>query len=357
MRRFVDFVTVIIAIFSITAVSTSFATQQNTAPVQELVFFTWSDYMDPELIKAFENKYAAKVRMVYFENDETRDEMLLLTEAEGYDVILTSGIALHNYHNRNWLASITPKQVPNLKHIDQKWLGKFEDAEGFSVPFFWGTTGIAYRKDLVGYEINSWKQLFEPDEKLHKKILMLSYSGDLIAMALKSLGYSGNSTSPEEHKAAQKLLQQQKPHVYKYAIPALTEESSLVKGEVYAAMIYSGDALMLKEQHPQIEYVLPKEGGNIWVDYLTVSSKSRHPELAYQFINFLNEPKNAAQLAEFVYYATPNKAAEKLLPDEFLKNPFIYPNAAALKNSETHTYIPFNIQKLRNSIYNNLDTQ
>ena len=158
----------------LTLLSAPLVAQQGAAP-RELVFLTWSEYMDPELINAFENKYAAKVRMVYFENDDTRDEMLLLTEAEGYDVILTSGIAIRNYHKRNWLASITSNQVPNLKYIDQKWLGIFEDAAGFSVPFFWGTTGIAYRKDLVGYEINSWNQLFEPDEKLHKKILMLRW--------------------------------------------------------------------------------------------------------------------------------------------------------------------------------------
>lgn len=356
MRKIVKITAYIISLILTCLFPTQLAAQQDSS-TRQLVFLTWSEYMDPELITAFENKYAAKVRMVYFENDDTRDEMLLLTEAEGYDVILTSGIALRNYLKRNWLASITPQQVPNLKYIDKKWLTIFEEASGFTVPFFWGTTGIAYRKDLVDYEINSWKQLFEPDAKLHKKILMLSYSSDLIAMALKSLGYSANSTSPEEHRAAQQLLQQQKPHVYKYAIPALTEESALYKGEVYASMMYSGDALMLKELHPEIEYVLPKEGGNIWVDYLSVSSKSRNPELAYQFINFLNEPENAAQLAEFVYYATPNKAAEKLLPVEFRKNPVIYPNAEALKNSETHTYIPFNIQKLRNSIYNNLVTQ
>ena len=113
-------------------------------------------------------------------------------------------------------------------------------------------------------------------------------------------------------------------------------------------MLYSGDALMVQEHHEDIEYVLPEEGGNIWVDYLVVLESSKNKDLALAFINFLNEPENAAQLAEFVYYATPNKAAEKLLPAEFLEDPVIYPSKEALAKSEFHNPLPPRAAKKRN---------
>jgi spermidine/putrescine transport system substrate-binding protein len=115
-------------------------------------------------------------------------------------------------------------------------------------------------------------------------------------------------------------------------------------------MIFSGDALMLQEHHPDIEYALPAEGGNIWLDYLAVLSASNKKELASAFINFLNLPKVAARNAEFVYYATPNTAAEQYLPDEYFANPVIYPPEEQLSKSEFYKPLSPRAQKLTNSI-------
>lgn len=326
----------------------------NESSNRELTFLTWSDYIDPVVIETFEKQYSIKVRIIYFDSDDQRDEVLVDTDAAGYDVILSSDISLVSYKKAGWLAPVTEKQVPNLKYIDKKWIDPIEGAKGYSVPYFWGTLGIAYRKDLVGFEVNSWKQLFQPAPELHKKILMLDGSADVVNMALKSLGYSANSTSRKEINEAKLLLQKQKQYVYSYTVPVLDENSLLVKGDVYMAMSYSGDTIMLKDVHPDIEYVLPKEGGNIWVDFLIVSSKSKHKDLAYEFINYLNEPDVAAQIAQYVYYASPNLAAEKLLPEDFLKDPVIYPSLKSLEKSEVYKKLPPRIQKLRNNIYSGL---
>ncbi|MGI9321319.1 MAG: polyamine ABC transporter substrate-binding protein, partial [Thiogranum sp.] len=208
--------------------------------------------------------------------------------------------------------------------------------------------GIAYRKDLVPAPLTSWMDILQPAESLHGRIGMVENSRDALGMALKALGYSANSTDSRQIKAAEQLLVAQKPHVKTYTYVALNEESALVTGDIIATMIYSGDALMVQEHHEEIDYVVPTEGGNIWVDYLVVLENSKNKELARAFLNFLNEPENAAQLAEFVYYATPNIGAEKLLPAEFLEDPVIYPSEAVLSKSEFYKPLPPRAMKKRN---------
>jgi spermidine/putrescine transport system substrate-binding protein len=129
----------------------------------------------------------------------------------------------------------------------------------------------------------------------------------------------------------------------------LDEHSALVKGDVVMAMMFNGDAMLLQEQHEGIHYVVPAEGGNIWADYLVVMSRAKHKRLAYAFIDYLNEPEHAAQLARFVCYPTPNKAAETLLPEAFLSDPVIYPDAAVLARSEAYKPLPSRVIKFRNS--------
>jgi spermidine/putrescine transport system substrate-binding protein len=315
---------------------------------RELVLLNWSEYLDPDLVEKFEAQFNAKLRQVYFESDDLRDEMMLETDGTGYDLALVNGISVDVYRKRGWLSPVSEAQVPNFKHIDSRWLESFPGLEGYAVPYFWGTIGIAYRKDLVEAPLTSWMDLFQPAESLRGKIGMVENSRDALGMALKALGYSANSTDTKQIKAAEQLLLAQKPHVKTYTYVALNEESALVSGDIIATMIYSGDALMAQEHHQEIDYVVPSEGGNIWVDYLVVLKNSKNKALAWAFLNFLNEPENAAQLAEFVYYATPNKGAEKLLPAEFLEDPIIYPSQAVLSKSEFYRPLPPRAMKKRN---------
>lgn len=317
---------------------------------QELVFLTWSDYIDPELVKKFEEKYNAKINFVYFESDEFRDDMLVDTEAAGYDIICSNGRSIKPYARRGWIMPITEQDVPNKKLIDSRWRDAFPYANDYAVPYFWGTVGIAYRKDLVTTPITSWRQLLEPTSELSGKILLVKDSRDLMTMALKNLGYSINTTDLEHLDQAESLLTLQKPHVKNYSYLAVTEESALVNGEALAALTYSGDALLVAEHEENITYVVPDEGSSIWVDYLLVSKATTNKKLAMDFINFLNEPENAAQLAQFVYYATPNLAAEKLLPKDFLQDPVIYPDKILLEKSEFYKELPPRVQKHYNNI-------
>ena len=177
---------------------------------------------------------------------------------------------------------------------------------------------------------------------------------DMVGMGLKALGYSANETDRKALAEVEELLLAQKPFIKDYSYVALSEESTLVTGETAMSMVYSGDALMLQEYNENIEYVIPEEGTNLWVDYLTVSRIAPNPKLAWAFINFLNEPGNAAQHAEYLYAPTCNKAAEKLLPAELLDDPRVYPDPATLARSETYKPLPARVTKRRNEIFSRI---
>ena len=319
---------------------------------RELVFLNWSDYIDPELVKKFEHQHRVTVKQPYFDNDDNRSDMLLETNTEGYDVVIVDTPSLNVYRKAGWLEKIDTSKIPNYRHINPRWIQSAGEGHEYSVPYFWGTLGIAYRKDLVKIPPQKWMDLFRPGDELHQRIGMYRNTIDIIGAALKSLGHSINDSSPKVLDQVERLISEQRPYVKTYDYLSLQENSALVKGDIYAGMFYSGDALMVKEHNDNIEYILPAEGTLIWVDHLVVMKSSKHKQFAWQFINFLNEPENAAQLAEYTYNSTPNVAAEKLLPAEYLEDPIIFPDKNALARSEFNLPLPPRIVKKRNRIVN-----
>ena len=242
--------------------------------------------------------------------------------------------------------------MPNYRHIDRRWIDAAGDSSEYTVPYFWGTLGIAYRKDLLTSAPEKRADLYQPSAELHGKIGMYNNTVDLIGTALKSLGYSINDTKSKNLDRVEQLLIEQKRHVATYEYLNLEEQSAIVTGDIVAGMFYSGDALMVKEFNDNIEYIIPSEGSSIWIDHLVVMKSSKHKALAWKFLNFINEPANAAQLAEYVYSATPNLAAEALLPQAFLEDSVIYPGKEALQKSEFNHSLPARIVKKRNRIVN-----
>ena len=302
--------------------------------LQPLVLLTWGEYMDPALLQAFELQSGISVKEMYFESDDQRDSMLAAADAGAYDVILVDGLRVGSYVRSGWLAPLPHPEPENLQHIDPSWNETFNIRSDNAVPFLWGTSGIAYRRDLVQGPISTWEEFFNPESELQGAHGMLGSVRELGGLALKSLGYSINSNDDREIREAAAVLVAHHPKVKDYVYSQLNETAPLVTGEVVASIMYSGDALLLKAHNPAIEFLVPREGGNLWLDVLAVSASSRHQQAAWAFINFLCEPKNAAQLTEYLSTATTNVAAKQLLPAGILQNPIIYPDQESLANSE-----------------------
>jgi spermidine/putrescine transport system substrate-binding protein len=321
---------------------------------EELTFLTWDDYIDPEIVSEFEAEFGVDLNIAVFALDEARDRLMVTRGPSEYDLMMLNGASVKGYVRRNWLAPVSTVDVPNLRHVSPVWLKSHEGVEGYAVPYFWGTFGIAYRSDLFSGPFSSWRQLMEPEEALRGRISMMGVGRDLLTPALKMLGHSLNFTDPGVVPAVEAVLQAQKPYVKSYTYLSLREDSSIVTGDIWATLMYNGAAKMLQAHHPAIQYAVPEEGTNLWVDYIGISGQSPRKALAAKFIDFINRPKIAARNARWVYLATPNTAAEKHLPDSFLQDPIIYPSQAVQNRSEFYTSLSPRVNKSVNALLNRL---
>ena len=337
-----------LVLLAIAATLPGFALGQTNPP--ELRILNWAEYIDPEIVTEFEQTFEAKVTIHFFESEDDRDQLLAERDGHGYDIFMLNDLHLDRHVRRGWINPLEAERIPNLEHIDPRWLRPDSNGRIYGVPYFWGTAGIAYREDLVTAPPRSWRELLKPADSLNGKIAMIRSNRSLLAVALKALDQSLNSADRALLEQAGELLLAQKPYVGTYTYVTISKDSPLVTGDIWVAYAFNGDALALTEYQPNIVYLTPPEGSELWIDYLAIARHAEQPELATAFINFLNEPKIAARNAQYVHYATANQAAEKILPPEFLNNPIIYPNEAILSRSELMRDLPPRTEKRVNEI-------
>lgn len=314
-----------LALFFLCASFTEAVEKAFTEPEKStLVFLTWEGYIDEELVHEFEKKHNAIVEFFYFEHDEERDDMVASPGNRVFDVIMLDGQSMATYRRLNWLVPITSDNVPNIQNYNNMWSAFRPDAIGYGVPYAWGTAGIAYRKDLVSSPIDSLASLFEPPTDLQQKIIMTPQILEMIPAALSFLGINPNSTDGADLKRAETLLLAQRPYVQSYNALQLDEESALVTGKASIAYTYNADALTLQDFNENIEYVVPKEGSPLWIDFLVVSNKSFQKELALSFLQFMSDTDVIAKNMETTYSASFNDIANAKAPKDIRDNPVIF---------------------------------
>ena len=199
----------------------------------------------------------------------------------------------------------------------------------YSVPYTFGTAGIAYDSAVVSPDPDSWSVLWDPQYK--NQFSMLDDQRETLGAALKMLGYSLNTTDPEEIRAAKEKLIDQKPLVKQYKSEA---EELLIAGDVVMAHCWSGDAFRASETRPTIRYVIPKEGSSQFIDTVCIPKSAPHKVLAEQFINYLLRPEVNAKITAFTKYGTCVPMAKEYLPAHLREHKFIYPPAEVLESLE-----------------------
>lgn len=311
-----------------------FLTGCSTGGSEEVInVYNWGDYIDESLLDKFEEETG--IRVVYDTFSSNEDMYIKVKQGiDAYDIIVPSDYMIERMIEEGMLSEIDLSLIPNFEKVNENLKNpEFDPENKYSVPYFWGTGGIIYNSKEITDDINSWSDLF--DEKYSGEILMYNSSRDSIAVALKSLGYSMNSTDLNELEEAKDLLIAQKPHVLAYQ--ADEGRDTIVSGDANIGFMYSGDALMMIEQNPDLKYVLPEEGPNIWFDAMVIPSSSENSEGAHKFINFMLEPENAAINAEYsVGFSSPVDEAIELLPDEIKNSEVAYPDNSLLENGEVY---------------------
>ena len=231
----------------------------------------------------------------------------------------------------NLLQEINFDNIPNYANIDDEFKNQTYDKNNeYSVPYFWGTLGIVYNKDKVTTPVTSWDALW--DKNYERQIIMMDSSRDAIGLSLKRLGYSLNSRDENELNEAKDELIAQKSLIWAYQMDETKD--IMINGEASLAVMYSGDAADAMNSASNLEYVIPEEGSNIFIDAMVIPKNAENKENAEKFINFMLDVDNAARNAS-IGYSTPISAAKEKLEDSLKNNKAAYPDAKNIEGLET----------------------
>ncbi len=297
---------------------------------KELNILNWSEYLPQSIIKKFEKEYKVKVNYdTYSSNEELFAK--LQAGANNYDLIVPSDYMVDIMIKQKLLAPLDKANLSNIKNIDPKRLNfYFDKGNKYTVPYMWGTVGIAYNSKKITTPPKSWADLWNPRYK--GKVVMLNDSREVIGAGLQLLGYSKNETDPKKLAAAKARIKELMPSVK--AFDSDSPKTLFLNGEVWIGQTWSGEAAIAYQQDPAVKFVLPKEGGGSFQDNMAIPKGAPHKYTAEVFINFLLRPEVSLELSRAFPYGNPNKAAFAIMPENLKKNPASYPPDAAVAKTE-----------------------
>jgi len=301
--------------------------------------YNWGEYISDgadgslDVNRAFEELTGIKVVYSTFDTNESLYAKLK-TGGSSYDVIIPSDYMIARMIQEGMLLPLDFGNIPNFEgSINDRYKNQSYDPENrYSVPYTWGTVGLIYNTSMVDDSdaIDSWGYLW--DSVYDQNILMFSNSKDAFGVAFKMLGYPINAESKEQLDRATELLKQQKPLLQAYVMDEIFDK--MTGGEAALAPYYAGDAVTMMQDNPDLRFVVPKEGSNIFTDAMCVPKESRNKELAELYINFMLEPEVGLANIDYIGYSTPNDRVYQLLDEETKNDPVRYPEQELLDNCE-----------------------
>ena len=329
----------------------------NKYPNGKVYVYNWGEYIDPDTLDMFEKETG--IQVIYDEFD-TNETMYPKVEAgaSNYDVVCPSDYMIQKMIDNDLLQELNWDNIPNAKaNIGAQYYEQseaFDPGNRYSVPYCWGTVGILYNKTMVDEPVTSWSILW--DEKYADSILMQDSVRDLFMVGLKSLGYSMNSTDETELNEAKDLLIQQKPLVQAYVIDQVRDK--MIGNEAALGVIYSGEAIYTQRENPDLEYVIPEEGTNVWIDSWVIPKNAENVENAEKFIDFMCRGDIALLNFDYITYSTPNTAAQDLIEDDDIRNSKIaFPDLSQYDGLETFSYLGDDADTLYNDLWKEIKSK
>jgi putrescine transport system substrate-binding protein len=320
------------------------------ASAEEIHVYNWSDYIDEQILADFTKETGIKVVYDTFDTNELL-ETKLLTGSTGYDVVVPTATFLNRQIKAGVFQKLDKAKLPNLKNMwpeIQERVAKYDPGNEHSVTYMWGTTGIGYnvakiKEALPNAPVNSWSLLYDPKnaEALSKcGIMVLDSAEDLLPSVMNYLGISPpDFINIEDVQKAGEHLGKLRPFIKKFHSDEW--KNALADGDICAAVGYSGDVLQVAARAEEagkgveIQYVIPKEGAQLWFDVFAVPADAPNPDGAHKFIDYMMRPEVAAKATNYVQYANANLASQQFVDKEVLENPAVYPDADTLKRLYT----------------------
>lgn len=315
--------------------------------------YNWGEYIangtddSLDVNAEFTRRTGIIVNYTTFDSNESLYSKLVGGGAD-YDVIIPSDYMVSKLINENMLAELDFSNIPNYQYIDESFRDADYDPENrYSVPYTWGVIGLFYNTRYIEEEITSWSALW--DDRYAGKILMFDNPRDSFSIAQFLLGQSLNTTAENEWMEAADLLKQQRPLVQAYVMDQIFDK--MENEEAWLAPYYSGDAAILVDNNESIQFVVPEEGTNYFVDAMCIPATSRHKAEAEEYINFLCSPEIAGANMNYIGYSTPETAAKEYIDEEIVESPIHYPDEEILARTQVFVNLPEDVSKLIDSLW------
>jgi len=307
--------------------------RDNSLPTLQL--FIWSDYIKPDLVREFEQKYHCKVSIDTYDSNESMYSKIKLG-ASGYDILVPSNYYLTIMMQQEMLQPIEPSRLHNLHYLDPIYLAKIgADSLKVGIPYMVSTTGIAYRSDKIPQLEPTWG-VFDKKE-WRGRMTLLNEVREAMGAALLFQGHSVNSVNPLEIDAATEVVIRWKQNLAKFESEQY--KNGLASAEFLVSQAYNGDVAQIVLETPELDFIYPKEGSLLTADYLVIPRDAKQVALAYAFIDFLLDPRVAAENIAFTRYLAPNTGAYELLPPEIRQNKILFPTPEQLAKLELIRYL------------------
>ncbi len=325
-----------------------------------LYLFNWNNYIAPKTVKRFEQSCNCKLSQNYYSDNE---EMLakLAAGAAGYDLIVPTGNAMDSLIRQGVLKPLNKSLLPNFKNIHSVHLNtKFDPGNIYSVPYAYTLTLLGFNQEKIhdlGLPVNTWAIIFEPKylKKIKGRVTVLDSQRELMAAALKYLGYSVNDTNEEHWNQAKEMIIRAKPYWAAFSNTSYIRE--LASGNLWVAHGYSNDMYQAELDAQKsgreftINYSTPNEGGVLSLDSMVLHQSGVRADLAHQFINFMLDGENSAELTNLIGSGNPNINALKFIEPNIINNKAVFPDQNLFARLEMLQDFDQNQRRLLNRIW------
>lgn len=312
----------------------------------QVYVYNYGEYIDPEVIKMFQEETGIEV---VYDEYETNEIMFtkIASDPSSYDVVCPSDYMVSRMITLDMVEPLDYEQLPNtLEHIGKQYfeaMEAFDPGNQYAVPYFWGTVGILYNTNMVDDPVTSWDILWNP--KYKGEILMQDSVRDAFMIPMIRNGFSINTVDPAEVEIATQDLIAQAPLVQAYVVDQVRDK--MIGNEAALGVIYSGEALYCQWENEDLEYVVPDEGTLVWFDSWVITKNARNRENALKWIDFLSRPEIALMNFEFITYSVPNETAREMIEDEEIRNSEIaFPGEDILNRCYSEEYLGEEGEKL-----------
>ncbi len=335
------------------SISLFFLAFSETSRADNISIYNWESYLSPDVISQFTEETGHTISQTFFDNDYQIDILFANKKSTLFDLIMIQNSRSDLFGALGYLKPIAPFKLNTYDSIDSVWQ---ESCGAFSIPYSWGTAGLAYRSSLVDKPIQSWKEFFYPDDVFKNRIIAQTDATTLTEIALIYLGMDPNTENVDELKQAYNILLDQRPQILEYLYGITYASKHKTDSKMAMTLAFSGDVeeIIALTQQDDWVYTVPNEGTMLWVDCLSIPTGKETKQATLDFINYINRHEIAAQNAQDVYITNVSAEAVKLLSQDILDDKELYPNQSTLDLSYPYKTLSSKSYKIRQKMMNAL---